>query len=68
MTAFPTDAYACNECGNTYDSAEELAIHKRRTGHDAAEAEGFPCLECGERFNDAAEYREHLRLAHTQRR
>jgi hypothetical protein len=66
MTAFPTDAYACNECGNTYDSAEELAIHKRRTGHDSTAVEGFPCIECGQRFASPEDFKDHLRLIHTR--
>lgn len=67
MTAFPTDKYSCPVCANTFDSAEELAIHKRDTSHSKETEEGFRCLECGEQFKDPEAFRQHLDVVHTRR-
>ncbi len=55
--------FQCSQCGDTFDSADELAFHIK-DDHSSEEDE-FECSKCGERFESKEELKEHMDSAHS---
>ena len=53
--------YTCEECGATFNSAEERERHNRMA-HSR-----YTCEDCGQTFRSEAELESHNRMAHPER-
>jgi DNA-directed RNA polymerase subunit RPC12/RpoP len=53
--------YKCDECGATFNSAEEREMHNRMA-HSL-----YTCEECGQTFRFETDLESHARTAHPER-
>ena len=56
--------FKCSQCGDTFDSADELADHIK-DDHSNESEDKFECSVCGEEFESKEELKEHMSSAHS---
>ena len=56
--------FKCSQCGDTFDSADELAYHIK-DDHSSGGEDKFECSVCGEEFESKEQLKEHMGSAHS---
>jgi predicted RNA-binding Zn-ribbon protein involved in translation (DUF1610 family) len=58
--------YTCRNCGEAFDSQEELRLHENLEKQETS-SPTYDCPVCGERFESSDRLNEHGKIQHYER-